>query len=301
MANFSHLQGWINRPKEVEKVVSSLPVPYFGAISHMKGSGGNTQALLHKIVKDVIGYYPVTTQAIGDCVSHACAGGVTALQAIEVALEKDEEFGGIIATEPIYGDSRVLIGKGSLGYGDGSIMAWACQGIQQYGTLVRKNYPEQGIDLSKYSGQRAKDWGSPNKGTPASLREISKQHIVRLFSKVTSYTEVLDALASGYPVVFGAQFGVNNTRDKNGMSRRGPNWSHAQLVIASDPTFSIPSCLIVNSWGAWNSGPKRYEFDPDGSYWVDASSIDYICRQGDAFALSSYQGFELRDLNLKIV
>lgn len=184
MSKYSDLCGWVHRPQAIEKALKSLPFPTFGAIKLIKGSGRGKEVLLHRIVTDVIGYYPIFSQQIGDCVSMSAAGSATALQAIEVRVDGNEEFGGIIATEPIYADSRVAIGQGQLGYEDGSVSAWACQAMQKYGTVVRQNYPDVGVDLTNYNPNYSKTWGSPNKGTPKGLWDISRKHTIVTFSQI---------------------------------------------------------------------------------------------------------------------
>lgn len=292
--NFLNLDGWVEDKEAVQTVLKSLKTPYFGDIIPIKGTGRGKITLLHKAVEKVAGYFYIYLQEIGDCVANAQAGAITSLSAIEIFNGDMESFGGIIAPEPIYGDGRHLIGKDQIS-GDGLVSAWACQATQKYGTVVQGKYGN--IDLTKYSGARAREWGS-RKGVPQELKQFQKNHLVKTFTQINSYEEAIDAIASGYPIVFGAQAGFSTVRDKYGFARRAENWSHSQYIISADDT-TRPGLLVVNSWGKnWISGPKRYE-QPDGTYWITPEDANYIFRQGDSWAISSYDGFPVKKFNLK--
>lgn len=57
----------------------------------------------------------------------------------------------------------------------------------------------------------------------------------------------------------------------------------------------IEGILIVNSWGAWNSGPK-HAGQPDGSFWVDYSIMERWIRDATIYAYSQFEGFPVRQL-----
>lgn len=292
--NFLQLGGWVDDRKAVDTVLQSLHTPYFGDITPIRGTGRGKITLLHQAVEKVAGSFYIYLQEIGDCVANAQAGAITSLSAIEIFNGDLESFGGIIAPEPIYGDSRHLIGRDQIS-GDGSISAWACQATQKYGVVVQGKYGN--IDLTTYSGARARDWGS-RKGTPEALKQYQKLHLVKTFSQIKTYEQAIDAIASGYPIVFGAQAGFSTVRDKYGFARRAEDWSHSQYIISADDT-DRPGLLVVNSWGRnWISGPKRHG-QPDGSYWITPEDANYIFRQGDSWAISAYDGFPVRKFNLR--
>jgi len=51
-------------------------------------------------------------------------------------------------------------------------------------------------------------------------------------------------------------------------------------------------CLLLNSWGSnWISGPKRFDDEPAGTFWVDADIIDKMLKEGDSYALKSFKGY----------
>lgn len=256
------------------------------------GSGKGKIVLLHKILQEVAGYYPVLRQSIGDCVSFGYAKGIMISLACDIKLRGESEQwpGSEIATEWIYGTSRVLVGKGRLGNGDGSIGSWAKRAIAPagHGTLLRKAYGRH--DLTKYSGQRAKSWGY--RGLPATeLEPTADIHPVSAEpAAVTNYEQARDAIANGYAVPVCSNQGFRDVRDSQGFARASGSWAHCMCFIAVDDT-DRPGLLCDNSWGAnWISGPKRHD-QPDGSFWVDANTCDKMLRQNDSFAIPGFEGY----------
>jgi hypothetical protein len=205
--------------------------------------------------------------------------------------QQREQWGGAeIDPGWIYGTSRVLVGKGRLGKSDGSIGSWAAKAVVEHGTLLRKVYGN--YDLTSVSGKRERDWGY--RGLPAAeLEPIADEHPVSGNpALVTSYEQARDAIANGYPVPVCSNYGFQDRRDSQGFARKSGSWAHCMCFIAVDDT-SRPGLLCMNSWGKWNSGPKRHE-QPDGSFWVDAKVADGMLRQNDSFAIPGYEGFQSR-------
>jgi hypothetical protein len=260
--------------------------------SNIMGSGAGKTVLLHKVLEKVASYYPVMRQSIGDCVAFGWAKGIMVSLACDIAIRGEAERwpGAEIATEWIYGTSRVLVGKGRLGNGDGSIGAWAARAVSPpgHGTLIRKAYGSH--DLTRYSGQRAKSWGY--RGLPwQELEPIADKHPVsRMPGVVSSYEQARDAIANGYPVPVCSNQGFTDRRDSQGFARASGRWAHCMVFVAVDDT-SRPGLLCDNSWGAnWISGPKRHD-QPDGSFWVDASVCDRMLKQNDSFAVPGFDGY----------
>lgn len=296
-----HPQGWIPDPQAVDDFVATLARPIFGASAPgLRESGRGKVVLLHKYVEQVAGGFPIHEQTVGDCVSHAWGLAVDVLKCVEIALHGEaEEWVAETATEPIYALSRVEVGRGKLGSGDGSIGAWAAKSVQEYGVLLRRAYGPH--DLSRYSGQRARDWGRPRFGLPDELEPEAREHPVRTVSLVRTYAEARDAIANGYPVPVCSMQGFSSQRDAQGFARPSGSWAHAMCFIAADDRHARPGLLCMNSWGRWNSGPKRHD-QPDGSFWVDADVADRMLgRQPDSYSLSNFDGYPSRDLNFVMI
>lgn len=304
--DLSHLGGWIDDKKAVEEVMKTLPFPVVGDCNDIiKDTGKGKTVLLYKYVEEILGRFNVRRQAIGDCVSFGSAGAIDCLKAFEIKrLGQFEEWVAETSTEDIYGGSRVVVGRGRLGNGDGSTGAWAAKWVSEYGTLVRKNYGE--FDLTKYSGSRAKSWGY--KGFPQNdVIKSCKNNPVRTVSRVDSYEEARDLLANGYPVTIAGTLGFSNRRDNDGFAKISGGWNHQMFLAAVDDVGidckggrNRPGVLVVNSWGVWNGGPKRLN-QPDGSFWIEPDDLNRYFRNGDCWAYSDFQGYVPKKLNTRIM
>ena len=80
--------GWRPLPKEVEKVMNSLPHPVFGAVGDsIKGSGKGKVTLLYDYIRQVNGgKFPNRKQTVGDCVSQGAAYAVDAVKAVDIVV-----------------------------------------------------------------------------------------------------------------------------------------------------------------------------------------------------------------------
>lgn len=298
MSKYDALCGWVNDPAEVTAVLARLPMPIFGVSSEdVTGSGKGKVALLYKAVEKVVGKFPdYVPQAIGDCVSFGFRTCIDVLKCVEIVTGEREEWKAETATEPIYGGSRVEIGGGRL-RGDGSVGAWAAEWVSKYGVLLRQVY--DGVDLTEYSGSRAKDWG--RRGCPDELEGVAREHPVETVSMVTTYEDARDAIANGYPVAVCSNQGFTSTRDNEGFAKARGSWAHCMAFIAVDDAHRRPGLLCMNSWGqTWISGPTRHD-QPAGSFWVDAEVCDDMLSGEDSFALSSFVGFPSRPLDYVLI
>jgi len=293
--------GWIHNPAAVERVLNRCPHPLaYHALGDIRGSGAGKQALLYEAVKIVVGNWITNNQTIGDCVSHGAAQAVRTLICVEIANKGDnEKWVADPATEPIYAGSRVEVGGGQLGTGDGSIGAWAAEWIREWGILVRQTYGS--YDLTTYSGAKAREWGMPKAGCPDILEPIAREHPVRTTSLVQTYEEARDLLANGYPITVASMVGFNDTRDSQGFLRASGTWAHQMCFTAVDDDSSRPGLCCQNSWGEnWVTGPTRLG-QPPGSFWVDADTVNRMLGQGDSWVLSDFEGFPARKLDYMLI
>ena len=269
------------------------------------GTGSNRRVLLHKYLEKAIGPLVPHNQGTGDCVGQGFARGVDILGATQIyGIGMRQSFKGEASAEVIYAGSRYEIGYEkhkieSLLRHEGSAGILAAQFLKEFGSIVRDRYGD--IDLSEYSSNRSDDWGKT--GIPDELEEIARQHPVRAYALVKSYSDVRDAIVNGYPVVICSGVGFNpqcdncnpGGRDSMGFLQPCGDWNHCMLVIGIDDT-ERPGALILNSWGPdWVTGGTRLG-QPVGSFWADSKAIDKICAAGDSFAISNYKGFTSNDL-----
>lgn len=293
--SWDRMDGWVppeERTYEVAKrhdelltvasVFSSVAAP-------LTDSGAGKVVLLWKAWEKATGkkFIPLE-QVIGECVSFGFARSVDIVSAVEIALKgESEKYVADCATEWIYGASRVIQGGGRMRNMDGSLGSWAQAAVKENGTLIRKDYGN-GIDLTKHSGERAKDWGF--KGFPYDMEVIADEHPIQATALVKSYEEARDSIANGYPVAVCSGVGFTMERDSEGFCKRKGSWAHCMAFIAVDDSHSRPGLLCQNSWGNYLPGPKRHD-QPDGSFWVDADTADAMLRQADSYALSNFKGY----------
>ena len=292
----SHHFGWVNDPIGVEKVLAVLPRPIFAyQANRITDSGKGKTVLLHEILGNLLGTFPIHKQEIGDCVSHGWALGIDVLKAVESVLKKEpEQFLAPTATEYLYYTGRVKVGGGKLGNDDGSLGAWQAKAVQDHGVAARLKY--DGVDLTEYSGKRAKEWGSPRAAIPPAVESAGRQHPVQTASLITSYEDARDAIANGYPIPVCSMQGFSETRDGEGFARAQGQWAHCMLFMAVDDNPRRPGLLCMNSWGPdWITGPKRLG-QPDGSFWVEAATVTSMLRQRDSYAISNFKGYPAREL-----
>lgn len=255
------------------------------------------------------GCWPGPAQTRGDCVTqndknakiycHVCdiLSGVPDAHTgvlegvIDVSAEGIKQ--GLFATEVSYWFR---------GYnGDG----WSCEAaaavsMKSAGCVPRKNYPEIGIDLTRYSGATAGKWGK--KPPPEEVRNAINKNLVHTTTRLRTFEEVRDFLGNGYGISSCGSEGFSSTRDENGVSSRRGSWSHAMAYIGVDDRpethekYGGPLVLVLNSWGKWNSGPRRVmgtDIDiPEGSFWARWKDI----KNRSMIAYSGVNGWPARSL-----
>lgn len=298
MPDYSHLCGRIEDPREVDKFLAVSANPYMSGLNQaICGSGKGKKSNNVGIVRYVLGgRFPILVQEITDCVAFGLAGAISCLQCIRKFQGKYEEFGGFICTEDIYGGSRILIGRGQLGRGGGSVGIWAAEYAKIYGTLARKKYGN--IDLSKYSASRASNWGMT--GVPSELLPYAEEHQVKTYTQIRTWEEFRDSIYNGFPVTVASQRGFSGRRDAQGFLSGKANWPH-QVYFLDVQDGERPGGLLVNSWPEdWVQGAER-EDTPHGTGWVDAEIIVRdMLSQNDSFCYSDYEGYPAQDLDTDI-
>jgi hypothetical protein len=291
--------GWLYSPKEIEKYLNSANKPYFcDAATAIRDSGKGKVALLYKLVKQLTGSYNYKYQGTGDCVAWGAATAVDTLKAVDIVLRKQpEEWHGWSSPEVIYGGSRVQIGQGRLGGGAGSHGIWAARFVSEYGTLIQAVHGK--YDLRTYSTQRSIDWGY--KGVPKDLIPFIKEHPVKSPKQVQSVEEARDSLANGFPVTIAGSRGFYKKRDEKGTSRvnRSDPWGHQMVITGlNDPEGKM---LVENSWPqGWITGPV-YMDQPSDSFWAFYEDLEYYFKMGDSWSYEDYEGYRVRELNLRII
>jgi hypothetical protein len=223
----------------------------------------------------------------GSCVANGAALAVDVLAAID-HVDNGAELPKQADVCSIYWGSRVEIGKGRLGRGQGSVGVWAAQWLQQYGALEMKNYGT--IDLTTYSASVCCGNHSIS-GVPDDLEQVARQHPVKVYAKVTNFDDLVDVIAAGYPVTVASNQGFSQQRDNDGFSQPRGTWQHQMCVIGY--RLDRPGGLIANSWGEFFSGSDLCR----ACFYADKATINRMLAQGDSWALSDLAGWPKKALN----
>lgn len=291
--------GWLNRPEEVGAVLASLPMPHFSsAAPHLKNSGAGKTVLLYQTVKKVLGdYVHYPPQTIGDCVGRGFAEGVDVLQCVDIAIGNQQEEFQETSHEFIYGASRVNIGhlqglprKANGTHEDGSCGAWAAKAVSTLGTVSRKV-------TGPYDDKKAAAWGET--GPPSNVLSLAVNHKVRTTSLITTYSDLEDAVANGFPVTVASDQAFKLHRDNNGFCAPDPSttWPH-NMVIVGIRNDGLKGALIFQSWGDnMPSGPLSLD-QPSNSFWADPATVSSMLACRDSWSLSSFDGYPAQSAKL---
>lgn len=276
--------GWIHDPAAVGRQLAMLRHPLFAAAApSLSGSGTDKTTLLYKAFKDANGgsYINYPAQTIGDCVSHGFGHGIDLLEAVQITVGRKNELLKQTATEAIYGMARVDVGDQRGSFSDGAVGAWAAKAVSTIGTVSRDV-------VGPYDGARAKAWGA--RGVPADVAAQAGQHKVVTVSLVSTYEELEDALANGYPVPVCSNQGFTLRRDEDGFCRPKGSWGHCMLIVGVR-AGSRPGACIFQSWGPdMPTGPLALD-QPPNSFWADRDVVASMLAMQDSWAISQFQGY----------
>ena len=284
--------GWVDDPAEVAAATATMPRPAFRDAGL---TADDKDALLHQIVKKAIGkHVPAHNQGrVGCCVGEGASVACEYLAGVQVHEGRGDWKA--ISSESIYALSRVEVGGGRLGNGDGSIGAWAAKAVTEYGCLPREKF--DAADLTAFSESRARQWGA--KGLPDELEATAKKYKVGTAAKLASAEECRVALTNLYPVVICSRKGFSMQRDSEGFCREEGQWGHCMGCVAY--RHDKRGFLFVQSWGEKTpSGPLSLD-QPPNSFWVTWQVMDQICREGDTFAYSQFAGFPKQNIDNFVV
>ena len=216
-----------------------------------------------------------------------------------------KKFGGMnravkLAFEPIFGGSRIAVGRGQLGNQDGSIGAWVAEFVARFGVIERGMYPG-GIDLSRPREDLAQHWGQPGIGVPAGVQAAGCVHRF-LAHKCESTDELADAIACGW---FG---GICRSRYAHGIDRDGfgvfdQNGGHHTCLrggfIDRDTHQRVFVEQQTHGSGVPDPHPIANTTDgdvqlSDGAYLVRENDIARFIAQGEIWVFQPVQGEEFR-------
>ena len=163
------------------------------------------------------GCWPGPPQNRGDCVAKGCANALLLTTACEIVEAKPDEITGKVEGAPQLsreGVKNIPIASESLwawrGHGgEGWVCSKAAMVSGSKGFLVRKPYPDLGIDLTKYTKETNRLGGSRAPGRK--WLEESQKHTARTATTLKSREEVRDFLHAGYGVFNCSNLGFSST------------------------------------------------------------------------------------------
>lgn len=307
--------GYRPDPRGVEAFLAELPEPLFrqaGAETVREAKGVDTflYRSAYKAHQALYGKpWVVERQGIGDCVSWGWAHGIYIAQSVDWETGRLAEPPAFPDTTAIYGGSRVEArgkpgdGRSAVGgWSDGSYGAAAARWVRDWGVVYREKFDR--YDLSRYSADRAKQWGAygnGGQGDGGKLDAVAKKHPATHVALVTTWAEAAAAIEAGFPVPVASMQGFASKRDANGYAAASGQWAHEMCFVAvryqknGSPSDAL---LCLNSWGPnWISGQKWPADMPDGSFWVTRKVVESMLAQKDSFAVGSVSGFGWRDLH----
>jgi hypothetical protein len=331
--------GCKHNPEAWEEFRASQPFPDGDDVAHQfgladTGAGKLVVPFVH-VLEMFPGCWPgAQGQARGDCVSWGSRNATLLTMVCDIVSGQPDEKTGQPEERPEVPGEGIADGVLSTeayywwrGYnGDG----WFCPAVarvatQTSGAFLRKNYPELGVDLTRYSGRNAGLYGA-NK-PPGEVARVGGSRLIHQATEATSFEARRDFLFNGYGLLDCGGEGYQDTRDANGVSKRSGSWAHSMSEIAVDDRkvvkdlYGEPLVLVLNSWAKWNRGPRDIVQSaelvpaakkalwtrlgivnpqtgnlmiPEGSFWTPWSH----CRNREAIAYSGVNGWPLKDLPL---
>jgi len=305
--------GYVPDPEGTRQFLATLDKPFFaqaGADAMDKAKGVDTflYRQMDKAHRARYGKpFVVGRQAIGDCVSWGAMHAVYCQDAVSWSLGKLPDPPLMPCSEALYGGARVEArgrpGDGAQPYGgfsDGATGFGAAKFLRDFGVVYRETV--NGIDLTMYSGDRAKEWGAygcGGRGDGGKMDAIAKTHPCRYVVAIRTWDELAAAIESGFPVTLASSQGFSSTRNKDGICEASGVWMHQMCAIGiRHKKNGAPDdlCLVLNSWGpSYCSGGKFPDDQPDGSFWARRSVVERMLE--DAWAIGDTDGFRYRDLD----
>lgn len=291
--------GWIppeERTKEQEKthelLVSSMPS------FELKGSWkAKEKVFFWDASKAVTGKHLKTfNQNVGSCTGQGKAMVEWYLMCLEVLRGDPEQV--IMPYEP-YGYAQGRVCAGISGDQDGGLGSGTAEAARKYGVLrsdlqglPKWNESEDTID---WPGEVDKSWG--RRGAEQKWVTEGVKHLVKTTALISSADRAAEALQNGYPITIASNWGGHMDdvplagTPQVRLNKRVTTWMHQMCVIGwwDHPTLK-EIYYVQNSWSARRHGTP-VNGEPPGGFWIDKNNMNYILRQGDSYAFSTFDGF----------
>lgn len=283
--------GWHHDPAVAAAALADVD-RHFDRTPAGRAALGDEDVFLWNAVRKVANrgppWYPNINQGpVGCCVGAGWKHAVDVCQASQILSGRRAEWKPVSA-EMIYAVSRIDVGRGQI-RGDGSVGDWARQAVEKFGVVPMEKVG--GTDLTEFSPQRAKDWGS--RGAPSDVKAAGRDHLVKASTLVKTWADVKRAIQQGYPIAVCSNQGFVMQRDRNGFARPSGTWAHCMSIHAV--RVNPPGAFVLNNWGDdAHTGPVWPPDMPVAGFWADPQTIERMVAMGDSYALSDVAGFPAR-------
>lgn len=250
---------------------------------------------------------PYNWQVTGSCVGAGGDNALKTLMAVEVVVEKVEEFH-VTWWLYTYGKSRELAGMNRPG--DGSYGSTWAKAIKDYGSF---RADEEGLpEFRSVSGwlQTSSSveykWSDGDE-IPQKWIDKGREHLVKRTAPVRDSDQAAAALMNGYPLTIASMFGTRSIRStgspKVNIAKWDASWAHQMFVdeVWKHPTEGL-IFRVGNNWGP-SAHPRPVAGAPAGGFYITAKTFDKIAssRNSEIFALSGYDGFPVQKLDWDII
>lgn len=246
-------------------------------------------------------------QQTGSCVGAGGGNMLKTLMCVEIVLGMEpEEY-----REPwwlfTYGRSRYH--AGIRGTGEGSTGSGWAKAIVDDGSFEID--PEGAPDLPDYKENNGwlvqpsrieMEWSDGARIKDEWLR-LGQKNKVKTAARCRSADDVAEALINGYPVTQASMFGFNPMVPRPQgdppvrLAEWNGRWAHQTWI---DEYWDHPSLGEIFRWGN-NWGPTAHGSptgdEPPGGVYIRKKTVDEICRSGEVYAFSGYDGFPARELD----
>lgn len=244
--------------------------------------------------------YTGNHQLTGCCVGAGGGNALFSVGAADAIIRGEPEEALVPFWLLPYGKSRSRMGDH--GQGEGSTGTTFADAVREDGTI-----PAKTEGLPKFTTEDGLIWGnaaemkwSAGDSQPAEFVNAAKKFLVKTTAECKSADDVQQAIANYYPVTIASSWGGGmRCQVESGVllnSRQG-TWNHQMSIQA----FWIHPQLgrlfwIQNQWGLSVHGSDPAG-GPGGGFWVKESEVAWICRGGEVFAFSQWQGFPAQTID----
>lgn len=283
--------GWAG-PVEAEKAWEEIGeqfAPFFLA-GQTEASDGKIFKAWEVLEKNGYDLPQKIRQQTGDCVAMSTADTLNLKQILDIITgDHNEEYHPIFAPYH-YGTGRVIVGKGRLKGGAGSVGSWNALATVKYG-LLRADL--EGVP--EYSGSVSNAWGDAKRHWSQWMDDAAP-YTVTATARITEWRQLVDAVSNGFLCTTASGYGYQMKPDRDGFHRRGRGWSHQMGVWGIADNKREAWVAVSNQWGDCHGRVT----DETGATWppgmlrIRREDFERHLRNGECIAYTGINGFEAR-------